>query len=136
MASDNTSQMLSRAFEDIALRDSGSPEALLQTIKDLIRDDVIDINDFNGSNPLSDTILSIKERRRAINLSAASLVLFDVIQLFGVIPFNMINIIVIFNKRELWTQTNALMCINSAFQLVSSTILEIKVFINHLTPLL
>ena len=120
MASDITSQKLSRAFEDISLRDFGSPEALLQTIKDLIRDDVIDINDFNGSNPMSETILSIKERRRAINLSAASLVLFDVIQLFGVIPFNMINIIVIFNKRELWTQTNALMCINSAFQLVSS----------------
>ena len=101
MASDITSQKLSRAFEDIALRDFGSPEALLQTIKDLIRDDVIDINDFNGSNPMSETILSMKERRRAINLCAASLVLFDVIQLFGVIPFNMINIIVIFNKREL-----------------------------------
>ena len=90
MASDRTSQMLSRAFEDIALRDHGSPEALLKTINDLVRDDAIDINDFNASNPMSETILSIKERRRAINLSAASLVLLDVIQLFGVIPFNMV----------------------------------------------
>ena len=110
---------LSRALEDIAFRGFGSPEAL-QTINGLLWDESIQINELNDSTPMAESIIYLRERTHAINVITASIVLFVLVQILGVIPFNIINIIVIRSKRELWTQTNALMCINSAFQLVST----------------
>ena len=110
---------LSRVLEDIAFRGFGSPEAL-QTINALVWDESIQINELNDSTPTAESIIYLRERSHAINVITASVVLFVLVQILGVIPFNILNIIVIRSKRELWTQTNALMCINSAFQLVST----------------
>ena len=110
---------LSRALEDIAFRGFGSPEAL-QTINALVWDESIQINELNDSTRTAESIIYLRERTHAINVITASIVLFVLVQILGVIPFNILNIIVIRSKRELWTQTNALMCINSAFQLVST----------------
>ena len=110
---------LSRALEDIAFRGFGSPDAL-QTINALVWDESIQINELNDSTRTTESIIYLRERTHAINVITASIVLFVLVQILGVIPFNILNIIVIRSKRELWTQTNALMCINSAFQLVST----------------
>ena len=117
--SSRTYQNLSRALEDIAFRGFGSPEAL-QIINTLVWDESIHNYEFNDSNHVAETIIYIRERTQAIYSIIASIVLFVFVQVFGVIPFNIVNIFVIFSKRELCSQTNVLMCINSAFMLVSS----------------
>ena len=62
-----------------------------------------------------------RERSFAIWSYGTTIAIYSLIQILGVIPFNLINIIVVTGNRELWTQINAIMCINSAFLLVNST---------------
>ena len=62
-----------------------------------------------------------RERSSAIWSYGTTIAIYSLIQILGVIPFNLINIIVVIRNRELWTQINAIMCINSAFLLVNST---------------
>ena len=62
-----------------------------------------------------------RERTSAIWSYGTTIAIYTLIQILGVIPFNLINIIVVTQNRELWTQINAIMCINSAFLLVNST---------------
>ena len=115
MLSNKTNQNLSSLLEDIAFMGFASPEAL-QTANGLIWDHSNDIKVFDPMT--AEAILYIRKRIQAINATAASMVVFVLVQIFGVLPFNLVNIFVIFNKKELWTQVNVLMCINSTIQLV------------------
>ena len=115
MLSNKTNQNLSSLLEDIAFMGFASPEAL-QTANGLIWDHSDDIKVLDPM--MAEAILYLRKRIQAINSTAVSMVVFVLVQIFGVLPFNLVNIFVIFNKKELWTQVNVLMCINSTIQLV------------------